>query len=36
MPWQANPEAYLASVIARIAQHPMRKIHELLPWNLTL
>ena len=24
-----NPEAYLANVIARIAQHPMRKIHEL-------
>jgi hypothetical protein len=31
-----NPEAYLANVIARIAQHPMRKLHELLPWNLTL
>lgn len=31
-----NPEAYLRAVIARIAQHPMRKIHELLPWNVTL
>jgi transposase len=31
-----DPEAYLHSVIDRIAQHPMRKIHELLPWNITL
>jgi hypothetical protein len=31
-----DPEAYLRNVIDRIAQHPMRKIHELLPWNITL
>jgi len=31
-----DPEAYLRAVIARTAQHPMRKIHELLPWNITL
>jgi transposase len=31
-----DPEAYLRNIIARIAQHPMRKIHELLPWNITL
>ena len=31
-----DPEAYLANVIARIPQHPIRKIHELLPWNITL
>ena len=31
-----DPEAYLRAVIARIAQHPIRQIHQLLPWNLTL
>jgi transposase len=31
-----DPEAYLRAVIARIAQYPMRKIHELLPWNINL
>lgn len=28
-----NPEAYLRDIIARIADHPMKKIDELLPWN---
>ena len=27
-----NPEAYLRDVINRIADHPMKKIDELLPW----
>lgn len=31
-----NPEAYLRAVISRIAQHPMRRINELLPWEITL
>ena len=28
-----NPEAYLADVIGRIAEHPAKRIDELLPWS---
>ena len=28
-----NPQYYLADVLARIADHPARRIAELLPWN---
>jgi len=28
-----NPEAYLTNVIARIADHPSKRIDQLLPWN---
>jgi len=31
-----DAEAYLRNVIGPIAQHPMRRIHELLPWEIKL
>jgi hypothetical protein len=31
-----DPEAYLRNVIGRIAQHPIRRIRELLPWEIRL
>ena len=28
-----DPQARLADVLARIADHPFQRLHELMPWN---
>lgn len=31
-----NPQVYLTAVLTRIADHPINRIDELLPWNIRL
>ena len=30
---EINPQAWLADVLARLPDHPAKRIHDLMPWN---
>jgi len=35
-PNDVDPQAWLADMLARLPDHPAKRIHELLPWNWRL
>jgi hypothetical protein len=33
LPFNVDPQTWLADLLARIAEHPVHRLDDLLPWN---